>query len=174
MPDVTGVKDRANRIGEAASQIQQRVKSILRQLKPIDVLDFGLDVAIRELFSFWQARFPDLNLTLRNASQAHLDRVQEEVIYRVVQESLSNAVRHGHPKSVAILIAGISPDTLAVTITDDGRGFALPRPARGSGLNGMTERVASLGGNLSVENNTPAHGVIVRVTLPIKTEREAA
>ncbi|MEI9931023.1 MAG: histidine kinase [Rhizomicrobium sp.] len=46
--------ERTNRIHEAASRIQHTVKSILRQLKPVDVLDFGLKVAIRELISFWQ------------------------------------------------------------------------------------------------------------------------
>jgi two-component system sensor histidine kinase UhpB len=175
LPDVAGVRDRANRIGEAASQIQQRVKSILRQLKPVDVLDFGLDVAIRELFSFWQARFPDLNLSLRNTLPApNLERAQEEVIYRVVQESLSNAMRHGQPKSVEVTIAAESSNELRVTITDDGRGLASPRPENGTGLNGMTERVQSLGGSISVENNPSKPGVTVRATLPLKTERDAA
>ncbi len=167
--DFDGVKERAGRIGDAAGQIQQQVKGMLRQLKPVDVLDFGLDVAIRELFSFWETRFPDLYLSLQNMLNGlNPDRVREEVVYRVVQESLSNAIRHGQPRSVAVLIAAPLPDQLVVTITDDGCGLSVPRPARGAGLTGMAERVFSLGGSMSIENNKPANGVVVKVTLPVE------
>ncbi|HTT98849.1 MAG TPA: histidine kinase [Rhizomicrobium sp.] len=166
--DVAAVKERAGRIGEAAGQIQQRVKAILRQLKPIDVLDFGLDMAIRELISFWQARFPAMQLSFRNGlDDIALDRAQEEVIYRVIQESLSNAVRHGRPKSIDVVLTH-APGEIVLTVADDGRGLPSPRPARGNGINGMTERVQNLGGAVSVQNSTSTRGVTVRAVLPLR------
>jgi two-component system sensor histidine kinase UhpB len=166
-------KERADRIGEAAGHIQQRVKSILRQLRPIDVLDFGLEVAIRELFSFWQARTPELHLTFRNAlAETALTRAQEEVVYRVVQESLSNAVRHGRPDSITVCMATNGENSLVVSIEDDGCGLPSPAFVRGTGLTGMAERLRSVEGTLMVENRETGSGARVTAVLPFATDPE--
>jgi two-component system sensor histidine kinase UhpB len=170
---LAAVEERSGRIGQAAGHIQQSVKSILRQLKPVDVLDFGLDTAIRELFSFWQARTPDLRLELRYALAGQtLARDQEEAIYRVVQESLSNAVRHGRPASIVVSLTMDADAQLVVVIEDDGSGLPPRRSAGGAGLDGMAGRMRGLGGRLSVRNKAAGSGVIVTAILPLAAKGE--
>jgi two-component system sensor histidine kinase UhpB len=166
--DVEGVKERISRIEDATSRIQQSVKDILRQLKPIDVLDFGLDTAVRELFSFWEARTPNLHLEFDNAlGEAALTREQVEALYRVVQESLSNAIRHGRPKSILVTAQTASSGDLVVSIKDDGSGLPVSRSIGGEGINGMGQRLRNLGGRLVVENNKIGGGVTVIAAMPL-------
>ena len=91
-------------IRESVAHIQNHVKNILRQLKPVSQLEFGLEPAVRDLVAFWARRHPDIafeqNIALARAS----DRPHEEAAYRVVQEALSNAIRHGAPKTIQIEI----------------------------------------------------------------------
>jgi signal transduction histidine kinase len=70
------------------------------------------------------------------------------VIYRLVQESLTNAVRHGAAKQVWITIAA-DPGTIRVIVEDDGIGFA-DAGGTGMGLKGMRERLAALSGSMSL------------------------
>ncbi|MBS7549382.1 hypothetical protein AYJ66_16905 [Dietzia cinnamea] len=93
------------------------------------------------------------------------------VLVRVVQEALTNAVKHGVPERITITLSD-SPATVTVEVTDDGRGFdaSVPRTAASFGLEGMTRRVNDLGGTLSVRSRV-GEGTLVRAVLPtIKTE----
>jgi two-component system sensor histidine kinase UhpB len=97
----------------------------------------------------------------------------EEVAYRIVQESLSNAVRHGSPKIIRI---AVTEDAIgvAVCIEDDGGGLKQSDTGLGHmGLAGMEERVRTLQGQFQVEN-LPGLGVRVRATLPHALEMEEA
>ena len=88
----------------------------------------------------------------------------EEVVSRVVQEALSNVVRHSGASACTVAI-GIDGGALAVRVDDDGTGISA-RQAPGSGLAGMRERVDSVGGALTV--SSPAHGgtrVLARIPL---------
>src|SRR5262249_38900280 len=90
-------------------------------------------------------------------------------IYRVVQESVSNAVRHGSPTRVGIEIE-LAPDaTILVRVTDDGGGLKSSARPGGYGIIGMSERVASLKGTLEVRNRPDGSGVIVEAKLPART-----
>ncbi len=72
---------------------------------------------------------PDLKFEFRAALEGtNLERTREEVVYRVVQESLSNAIRHGKPKSVVVSVSETSSREITVTISDDGSGLPYPRP----------------------------------------------
>jgi signal transduction histidine kinase len=95
----------------------------------------------------------------------------EVALFRALQEALSNVARHAAASAVTVTLRA---DSVAVTlfVSDDGRG--LPADSQlsagaersGSGLEGMRERVALLGGRVSVENRATG-GVEVRVTVPI-------
>src|SRR6185437_15156701 len=76
----------------------------------------------------------------------------ETALYRIVQESLTNVVKHAAARSVSIVLAR-KPDTVAIVIEDDGRGFD-PDHTReaGFGLEGMRERAALLEGKLQIES----------------------
>ena len=156
-------RERAGSIREAAMHIQQHVKNILRQLRPVSGLDFGLETAIDDLIAFWKRRHPEIRFERQIAFGPKLDRRGEEAAYRIVQESISNALRHGHPRSIRVQLAE-HDDGLSLVIEDDGNGFAETGYTRGMGLKGMAERVHALNGQFKLEHLTP--GVRIRAVLP--------
>jgi signal transduction histidine kinase len=86
--------------------------------------------------------------------------------FRIVQEALTNAARHGGPSNVSIDVVRGSDD-VTIVIEDDGRGTAGASPGSGSGIPGMRERVAALGGELEV-GPRPGRGYRVRARLPLE------
>jgi two-component system sensor histidine kinase UhpB len=163
-------------IRDAAQHVQSHVKEILRQLRPVNSLDFGLEPAIADLVAFWSRRHPDIRFESEIAATPGLDRRGEDAIYRIVQESISNAVRHGKPKTVQIFI-GDEGDNVTACVADDGDGLQQDAAAGLSlgrqGLAGMRERLRLLGGQLSIEE-APDHGVSIRAILPKIRELENA
>jgi signal transduction histidine kinase len=121
-----------------------------------------------EVFSAMMQQRSGLQVELR-VEGAHWPRQRlpaayEEALYRLVQESLANVVKHAHASRALITLAG---DTrLRVCVEDDGLGFGAPAGAFTYGLRGMRERVEALGGRLHLDNG-PAGGARVVAELPI-------
>lgn len=90
--------------------------------------------------------------------------------YRIVQESLTNAVKHSGARHVAIRIHR-GDGELTLSVQDDGRGAALAVPAAGSGIAGMSQRASALGGALSAAPGS-AGGFVVRARLPFSDHHE--
>jgi signal transduction histidine kinase len=86
-------------------------------------------------------------------------------VYRIVQESLTNTLKHGGPGAAAMVGFDWQAAALAVTVADDGHGVAGPRPDGGHGLVGMRERLAVFGGGLEA-GPRPGGGFQVRARLP--------
>ena len=88
----------------------------------------------------------------------------DAIVYRVVQESFSNAVRHGATSHVEISVVTKPDGSVEVTVVDDGGG--LKSTKAGHGITGMRERVASRSGTLSVGNRADGKGTLVHATFP--------
>jgi signal transduction histidine kinase len=86
--------------------------------------------------------------------------------YRIVQEALTNALKHAGEASASVNIR-YGSDSLELEIADDGRGASAPVSSGGHGLVGMRERVALYGGHLDA-GRRPSGGFVVRVLLPIQ------
>jgi two-component system sensor histidine kinase UhpB len=169
--DKARVAERAGSIREAAAHIQKHVKAILRQLRPTDALAFGLRAAIDDLIAFWSRRHPDVAFTVEMAIQgAAVSRRIEDVAYRLVQESISNAIRHGRPSNVAVSIVALPGDQLSIAISDDGAGLRLASPRGGMGLAGMAERVRALNGVFEIAAAAGARGARASARLPLRQE----
>lgn len=162
-------------IRDAALHIQHHVRDILRQLRPANDLEFGLQAAIAELVTFWSQRYPAIRFEQQIAPALPLDRPSEDALYRIVQESISNAVRHGRPSRVRITAAK-SAAHVTVCIEDDGGGLAATDSGGMTlgqvGLAGMAERVHALKGEFAVEE--AADGVRIRAALPRLREKQSA
>jgi two-component system sensor histidine kinase UhpB len=131
-------------IQSSIAHIQRRVRDILGRLRPPRLVELGLAAAVSDLIDFWRARRPELTLEADLAADdAGLSELVQETAYRLVQESLSNAVRHGAGKTISVRLAA-SGDALIVEVANDGPPAAGAAP--GFGLTGMRERVAELGG----------------------------
>ncbi len=160
-------------VREAALHIQRHVKDILRQLRPVSGLDFGLAAAVEDLVAFWSRRYPAIRFERELDIAPALDRRCEEAAWRIIQESVSNAVRHGAPGVIRIAVRGRG-DELLVSVEDDGGGLRAGTDAGlgHSGLAGMAERVEALGGRFTVEDR--GRGVRIGAVLPLTREMETA
>lgn len=156
---------RLDAIQAAVGHMQRLVRDILGRLRPTELIELGLKAAIEALVAFWRARHPAIAFTLRVPEDADLPLAEEarEALYRVVQEGLNNAVRHGRPGRVDVEITSGPSGEVQARISDDGP----PSPAQGTvgyGLKGMRERVQACDGLLSIETG-PAGGWTVAVRL---------
>ncbi len=102
--------------------------------------------------------------------QRPLSAEADHSAYRILQESLTNVLRHAGPGAAAHVCLRYQPDGLTLTVTDDGAANGVPAvlPAGGHGIDGMRERAASVGGDLTA-GPLPGGGFQVRAMLPVFT-----
>jgi two-component system sensor histidine kinase UhpB len=136
------------------------------------LFDLGLPHAIDNIVDFWRARYPNVTFDVRLCRESLGERL-EEAVYQIVRESLSNALRHGHPSRIEIEIGSEDDDTIAISVIDDGGGMPPTGSAIGFGITGMQERAALLGGTLSACDRVDAKGVIVSAQLPLDRPAES-
>ena len=161
---------RARALGEAAGHIQRHVRSILKQLRPEGLAETGLAAALTNLAEFWRCRHDGILLHLDIAAASRgFGADADAVIYRLVQEGLTNAVRHGGPRNVWLAIR--AGKTVRVALEDDGVGFSDAAGTEGMGLKGMRERLAPLGGTLTL---SPRAGGGARLEAEIPLARAEA
>ncbi len=152
--------------------MQARVRDILGRLRPTRVVELGLEPAIQDLVGFWRGRQPEIVFALAiKVDEERLPLEVREAAYRVVQEGLSNAVRHGRPSQIRVSLADQGEGELLVQVRDNGSAEpAGARQAPGFGITGMRERVALAGGALDIERG---EGWSVVARLPTGRKRRA-
>jgi two-component system sensor histidine kinase UhpB len=159
------IPERVGIIREAIGRMQRHVRDILGRLRPAVLVDVGLAHAIDNLVAFWRAHRPNLSFRV-DVPDEGFGEVIDGTIYRIVQESLSNAVRHGSPNTIAIEVKGNPDRSISIRVIDDGGGLKANGRPGGYGIVGMQERVASLGGTVEVANRGDGAGVVVSARLP--------
>ena len=169
------IPDQVLAIKDVIARAQRQIKDILGRLRPVGAVELGLGPAIDGLIAFWRAHCPTTAFTAELAiDEALVSEPMKETIYRIVQEALSNAVRHGRPSRVEVAITGGAGEVV-LRVRDNGVGSpAADGP--GFGLIGMRERVAALAGTLSVGSVASGSGwqVVVRLPLPAHVSPIAA
>jgi signal transduction histidine kinase len=161
--DLSGRKESADLVGHAI----QQMRNLSDLLRP-QVLDLGLLPAIRSLAEDFTARgHVQANLSLPD-SLGGISPGRQVAIYRIIQEALTNVLRHADASRVHIEL-DVRNDHLALAVEDDGRGPSGElRPHLG--LLGMRERVTALGGTFSVG---PGNGRGFRIEASIPREGDA-
>jgi two-component system sensor histidine kinase UhpB len=158
----------ANSIIEVCNHLAVVVRSMMRTLHPLSLADLGLGATLKDLVEEWRRRYPDLKVDLDyDVELEALDNKVAIHVYRIVQECLTNVVRHANASQVKVRLVLIGkPDMPMVNIfvTDDGRGGA-PDSKKGFGVLGMRERVESLGGKFKFTSTTN-NGVEVHAWMP--------
>jgi two-component system sensor histidine kinase UhpB len=158
------VAQRAKAIRQSVAHMQTHVRSVLSRLRPAMLLDLGLPHAADQLAAFWQARYPAITFDVDCTDECFGAKL-DEVAFRILQEGASNAVRHGQPSKIKLATVRLSDSTIAVSVTDDGGGLGdLSR--KGFGLAGMRERIALLGGHLTIAAGPDGKGVELRAEIP--------
>ena len=143
----------------------QDVRRLAIELRPAVLDDFGLTPALERLAQgFSQQTGIEVDLESRLAG-VRLPSEVETALYRIVQESLTNVVKHARAGRVSILLTRKNGSVTAV-IEDDGRGFEAGERSEGLGLVGMRERIALLGGRMEIETS-PGSGTALVVEVPL-------
>jgi signal transduction histidine kinase len=156
----------------AVDQIAQEIanlRALITELRPAALDELGLAPALEALFERVRTlhgleleAHVDLAFERGNVRR-RLDPDIETALYRLVQESLSNAARHAHAEHVDIEVLE-HDDEVRVLVRDDGRGFDADAPSSGFGLTGMRERVALAGGHLEITSSSA--GTTIAAALP--------
>ena len=166
-----------DRIRQLRGQMEEMGKTLHRvawELRPASIDELGLASALANYISEWSAQYAieaDFH-----CSDPKLDALSEEVrttIYRVVQEGLTNIVKHARRTAAVSVVIERVDATLRLTIEDDGCGFgaAAASERNGSlGLAGMRERLALIGGSLEIESSMGA-GTTIFARIPLERER---
>ena len=146
-------------------QALQDVRALAVELRPSALDDFGLGPAVERLAQTFGER-SGISTTVETHLDDRLPPELETTLYRVVQEALSNVVKHAGAEHVSIVLAQRGSG-VAATIDDDGQGFdeSLIRPDA-LGLTGMRERLALVGGTLEIES-APGSGTTVAARVPV-------
>ena len=153
-----------SRLGEIADHLRDaatRVRQLARGLSPVDQDEGGLESALEELAAStskltgiacsFVGSGPDLELSSNAA--IHL--------FRIAQEAVSNAVKHGRARRVIIALDTANGSS-SLRVSDDGVGFFLPAGERkGMGLNTMRYRARMIGGELEIHPNTPSGTTVI-------------
>jgi two-component system sensor histidine kinase UhpB len=143
------------------------VRRFARGLRPVALEELGLVPAL-EAHVRVLGETVGINLRLEASPLDDvLSAPAELALYRIVQEALSNAVRHASPSRATVKLWR-EPHAVIATVEDDGRGFSVEeimRSGEGLGLFGMRERAEYVGGHVEVRS-APGRGTCVRVEMP--------
>jgi two-component system, NarL family, sensor histidine kinase UhpB len=171
---VADVSERAHAIREAVGHMQRHVRAMLHRLRQVSPVEGGLAPALGNLVAFWRARQPTIDYALDvSFDEDAIGDPTMAAIYRLVQEALNNAVRHGRPRRIEVIVQPVESGEICVRVSDDGTGLAAS-DVPGLGLRGMRERVEGLGGTLLVGPGEGGTGLVVIARLPCAVAMEAA
>jgi signal transduction histidine kinase len=146
--------------------------SLIRELRPTALDDLGLYTALTNYLDEWAERSAiAIDFHSNGLVDQRLGNQLESTIYRIVQEAVNNVIKHANAENVSIILEK-RKDRVLVIVEDDGIGFdaeallKMPAKNRRFGLLGMQERVALVGGSVSIES-TPGVGTTVLVHIDL-------
>jgi signal transduction histidine kinase len=149
------------------------VRTLIADLRPWILHDAGLAEAARWLARRTEQLSGIACELLVSGDLASLDRERSTAVFRILQESLNNVIKHAQAKSVAIDIE-TTPESLVLHVRDDGIGPGeRPRGRQGFGLVGMRERAHALGGDFSLRAR-PGGGTELTCRLPLRGAEDGA
>ena len=147
------------------------VRRIIYDLRPMALDDLGLIPTLRKYLSTIQEYEKDIKISFQNISDVEEKRLPakfEVALFRLVQESVTNALKHAEAKQIDVKFE-VRPNQVNVAIKDDGKGFDVKKVFKEKkesfGLMGMKERVELLNGKMAV-HSAPGKGTFIIIQLP--------
>jgi len=166
LPDIEG---HAQTIVAAANHIYDGMHNIIRQLRPGVLDNLGLAETLRDAVTEWQGQHPEIQFVLELSGR--LDALGEALninLYRIVQESVTNALRHAQATTITIRLELLEQHAVRLTIEDNGVGMIVCNvdQTKHFGLLGMRERIQSLHGQFEIDS-APRNGTRIKVEIPV-------
>ena len=161
--------NRAQEVMRSVEALQQTNRRILDRLRPLYIEELGLETSVQTLLKNFRRQAPHISLTAAiDPGLNEIDRPLAQTVYRLIQEALTNVLRHAGANNAHVL-ATIAGEVLTIEISDDGGGFPADN-VFGRGLTGMHERVRALSGSLSLLRADER--TYVRCRLPVGAARD--
>jgi two-component system sensor histidine kinase UhpB len=159
------IVDELAEVRRLVNQAMDELLRLARELRPTALDDHGLYSALEGQVRRFRSQ-TGIAADLRTIGEpAELDPEREIAVFRIAQEALANVARHAEASAVQIELGRIGDGGVALTVRDDGRGFAPLAAGDGLGLNGMAERARLVGGKLDVDSR-PGAGTAVSLRVP--------
>jgi signal transduction histidine kinase len=167
-------QSQASRVGEVASHLRDaaaQVRQLARGLSPVDRDEGGLESALEELASS-TSKLTGISCSFVTSGLVPaLDSAPAIHLFRIAQEAVSNALKHGQGKSVVIAL-DTGEGACSLRVSDDGIGFSPPAAEKkGMGLSIMRYRARMIGGELEIQPNSPT-GTVVACTIATNADRQ--
>jgi signal transduction histidine kinase len=156
---------------DEVQRVIRELRGVSEDLRPPALAPFGLAAAVGAFADRFQRTHPSIHvdLDLDDDGQALPERTRL-ALFRITQEAMNNAAKHGRPNRIAVSLQ-LGDDRVLLSVSDDGRGYRLPDDLRTLGqdghygLLGMTERADAIGAELHIESDPAGTGPTeVRVT----------
>jgi len=169
-------RDRLGRLEALVNTTLDELRQVIADLRPPQLDDLGLPAALRWLAQTQRMRATLLVRVSIVGRERGLEPATRIALFRIAQEALTNAVKHGQASTVDLKL-DYAPDAVILRVVDDGQGFVVrlseerDRPAWG--LLGMQERAALLGGQCAI-NSAPGSGATVEVRIPDAAQEAAS
>lgn len=147
------IPEQIRSIQSAVSYMQRQVRELIARLRPTRASELGLEPALHDLIAFWQARQPEVTFTAELAgADGFVPEGLRDVIYRLAQEAVANALRHADTTELAIALTA-GNGGVRVQVANRGAPRPLEPKTPGFGLASMRERVDAAGGVLRIDRS---------------------
>ena len=164
--DIETAKSQMIDVADLASKAQVEMRALLLHLRPIQLSEDSLCTGISKLVDELEKK-SGVNFHLTFDEIPELSRGIEENLFRIVQESLGNALRHANASEIRITIK-LKQNQLLLHIKDNGNGFEVSNQKKGAyGLGSIQERCDEIGGQFRIASR-PSEGTLVEVRVPLE------
>jgi signal transduction histidine kinase len=165
--DVDAIHRVLDDVGEQLTAGIRSLRHLIGELRPAVLDDAGLHPALEALGARIRASGIEVSMQLDLPTRAsgELPQEVEDTLYRLVQEALTNVVKHAGATRVAVSVTR-QDGRLEVNVEDDGAGIDPEVPSTGYGLVGMRERAALVGGTIQIASE-PGRGTRVSASIPL-------
>lgn len=154
------------RIDTVIGNAQTEMRALLLHLRPIELEESSLKEGIIYLLREMDSKIP--MTIVWDLDETHLESGMEDHLFRILQEALSNTLRHAEATRLEVYLRR-EPGSVALKLIDNGKGFMVGDISQMSsyGLRNMEERVSSMGGNFRVQSQ-PGEGTIIDILIPVE------
>jgi len=155
----TPLRDDVAELVRVADATADEIRRISHGTYPPMLAQDGIASALRRL-----PPIPGLSIRLRDRGVGRLPTMIERAAYFATLEAIQNAAKHAFASGVVVTLE--RDDAVRISIVDDGRGFDPSASGSSSGIGGIRDRIASIGGEVSVIS-APSRGTTVRIAFPL-------